>query len=145
MKNLLTQWETEEENRKIDDNVLLIDREHSGNILLIDSKHSGNVLLIDSKHNGDVLLIDKELAKLENDTECAFFPKFTKLVKKPFNLTRTRIEKSYRPISQSLACFVGFVEWLCFCFAKDLTDLADGLAMGGAKLRRGEIAIGFSG
>ena len=46
MKNLLTQWETEEENQKIGGDVPLIDREHNGDLLLLDSKHSGNMLLI---------------------------------------------------------------------------------------------------
>ena len=50
MKNLLTQWETEEENQKTCGNVSPIDREHYGNVLLLDSKHSGDVLLIDREH-----------------------------------------------------------------------------------------------
>ena len=51
MKNLLTYWETEEENRKI-----------GGNLPLIDRKRSDNMLLIDRKRGDDVLLIDKKLA-----------------------------------------------------------------------------------
>ena len=50
MKNLLTQWETEEENRKTGGDVPLIDREHNSNVLLLDGEHRGNVLLIDRKH-----------------------------------------------------------------------------------------------
>ena len=46
MKNLLTQWKTEEENQKTSGNVPLIDKEHNGNVLLLNGKHSGNVLLI---------------------------------------------------------------------------------------------------
>ena len=46
MKNLLTQWKTEEKNQKTD-----------GNVLLIDKKDNGNVLLLDGEQNGDVLLI----------------------------------------------------------------------------------------
>ena len=49
MKNLLTQWKTEEKNQKTSGNVPLIDREYSGNMLLIDDEHSGNVLFIDRK------------------------------------------------------------------------------------------------
>ena len=61
MINLLTQWETEEENQKTGDNVPPIDREHNGDMLLIDRKHNGDVLLLDGKYNGDMLLINREL------------------------------------------------------------------------------------
>ena len=47
MKNLLTQWETKEENEKTGSNVPPIDREHNGDVLLIDREQNGNVLLID--------------------------------------------------------------------------------------------------
>ena len=50
MKNLLTQWETEEKNQKTGGNVPPIDKEYSGNVMLLDDKHSGDVLLIDRKH-----------------------------------------------------------------------------------------------
>ena len=50
MKNLLTQWETEEENQKTGGDVPPIDREHNGDVLLLDGEHSGNVLLIDREH-----------------------------------------------------------------------------------------------
>ena len=50
MKNLLTQWESEEENQKTGGNVPPIDREHNGDVLLLDGKHSGNVLLIGREH-----------------------------------------------------------------------------------------------
>ena len=36
MKNLLTQWETEEENQMTGGKVPLIDRENNGNVPLID-------------------------------------------------------------------------------------------------------------
>ena len=112
MKNLLTQWETEEENRKI---------------------------------GGGVPLISRKLVKLEDDVECASLPKLIKFVKKPFNLTKIEKKKLHCPISYFLACFVEFIERLCFCFVKNLKNLTDGLAMGGAELRRGEIIIGFFG
>ena len=60
MKNLLTKWETEEENQKTGGDVSLIDRKHNGNVLLLDGEHSANVLFIDRAHNGDMLLIDRE-------------------------------------------------------------------------------------
>ena len=50
MKNLLTQWETEEENQKTGGNVPLIDREHNGDVLLIDRAPNGDVLLIHRAH-----------------------------------------------------------------------------------------------
>ena len=37
IKNLLTQWETEKENQKTGGNLLLIDREYNGNVLFLDS------------------------------------------------------------------------------------------------------------
>ena len=97
MKNLLTQWETEEKNQKTGGNMPLIYKEDSGDMLLIKSKHSGNILLI-----------DKKLAVLEDDAKCIFLPKLTglkgntkcasplkltELVKKPSNLTRIGKEK----------------------------------------------------
>ena len=115
--------------------------------------------LIDREHNGDVLLLDKKFAKLEDDAECASLskftelendtkyaslPKLTELVKKSFNLTKTVKEKSHRLISHFLACFVELVGRPCFCFVEGLTGLTDGLAMGGAKLREREVAVGFS-
>ena len=65
MKNLLTQWEIEEENQKTDGNVPLIDRKHNGDVLLLDGEHSGNVLLIDRAPNSNVLLIDREHLHIE--------------------------------------------------------------------------------
>ena len=50
MKNLLTQWKTEEENQRTGGDVSPIDREHNGDILLLDGKHSGDVLLIGREH-----------------------------------------------------------------------------------------------
>ena len=50
MKNLLTQWESEEENQKTGGDVPPIDREHNGDVLLLDGKHSGDVLLIGREH-----------------------------------------------------------------------------------------------
>ena len=50
MKNLITQWETEEENQKTGGNIPPIDKEHNGDILLLDGKHSGDVLIIDREH-----------------------------------------------------------------------------------------------
>ena len=46
MKNLLTQWETKEENQKTGADVPLMGREYNGDILLLNGKHSGDVLLI---------------------------------------------------------------------------------------------------
>ena len=112
---------------------------------LIDREHNANVLLLDSKHNGNVLLLDRKFAELGNDAECAFFPKLIKLVKKPFNLTKTVKEKPHCLISYSLACIVEPVRWPCFCFAEGLVGLTDSVAMGGVESRRGEVAIGFSG
>ena len=149
MKNLLTQWQTEEENQTT-----------GGNVPLIDKKQNGNVLLINREQSGDVLLIDRKLAELENDTECASLPKstelendaeyasipkLTELVKKPSNLTKTRKEKLYYPISHSLACFVEPVRRLCYCFVEGLMGWNDNLAMSGAELRGREVAVGFSG
>ena len=91
-----------------------------------------------------MLLINRELAKLKNDTKCTFLSKLIKLVKKPSNLTRIGKKKLYCPISHFLAYFVELVGWLCFCFVEGLMGLIDGLAMGRAKLRRREVAIGFS-
>ena len=122
MKNLLTQWETEEENRKI----------------------SGDMPLIDSKHNGNMLLINRKLVELENDAEYASFPKLIKLVKKPFNLIKTGKEESHYPISYFLTCLVELVRQLYFCFAEGLMGLTDGLAIGKTELRGEEVAVGFS-
>ena len=44
MKNLLTQWETEEENRKIGGGVPLINRTPNGGVLFINKKLGGDVL-----------------------------------------------------------------------------------------------------
>ena len=66
-------------------------------------------------------------------------------MKNPSNITRTGKEKPHRPISHSLAYFVELVGWSPFRFAEGLADLTDGLAMGGAELRRGEVAVGFFG
>ena len=60
IENLLTQWETEEENQKTGGNVPLIDKKHNGSLLLLDGKHSGNMLLIDRVPNRNVLFIDRE-------------------------------------------------------------------------------------
>ena len=112
-------------------------------MLLINSKHNANVLLIDSKHSGNVLLINKKLAKLENDAECASSPKFTELVKKPSNRTKTGTKKPYGSISHFWARFVEPVRRSYFCFIESLAGLTDGLAMGKAKSRKGKIAISF--
>ena len=133
MKNLLTRWETEEENRKIGRNMLFIDRKHSGNVLLINRERSGNVLLL-----------DREFAKLENDAKYTSLPKLTEVVKKPSKLTRTRKEKPHCPISHSFTYFVEPNRRPSFCFVEGLTGLTDGLAMGGVELRGGEIAVSFS-
>ena len=125
MKNILTQWKTEEENQKTSGDVLLIDREYSGNILLLDGKYNGNVLLIDRnfvelEDDAECASFPKltkledvaecaslpKLTELEDDAECASLPKLIELVKKPSNLTRTGKEKPHCPISHSLACFV---------------------------------------
>ena len=63
MKNLLTQWETKEKNQKTSGNVSLIDREHNGNILLLDSKHSGNVLLIDRNLQNWKMILNVHLSQ----------------------------------------------------------------------------------
>ena len=112
---------------------------------LINREHNNNVLFINSKHSGNVLLIDKKLAELENNAECASFAKFTELVKKPSNLTRTGKKTSHCGISHSLACFVEPVRRPCFRFVEGLAGLTDGLAMGGAKSKREEIAVSFFG
>ena len=91
-----------------------------------------------------MLLIDKELAKLEDDAECASLPKFTELMKKPFNLTKTGKEKPHCPIFYSLSCFVEPDKWPDFCFIKGLMGLTDGLVMGEVELKGGEVAVGFS-
>ena len=98
---------------------------------------------MDKDLGGNMLLIDKKLAKLEDDTKCVSLSKFTELVKKPSNLTRIGKEKSYCLISHSLACFVEPVRQPRFCFAKSLMGLTDNLAIGRAKLREREIAVGF--
>ena len=48
------------------------------------------MLLINSKFSGNLLLIDRKLLELEDDAQCTSLSKFTKLVKKPSNLTKTR-------------------------------------------------------
>ena len=90
MKNLLTQWETKEENLKINlmKNLLTQWETEEEN-----QTTGGDVLLIDREHRGNMLLINRKLAELEDDAECASLPKFTELMKKPPNLTRTGKEK----------------------------------------------------
>ena len=85
-----------------------------------------------------------KFTELEDDAEYASLLKLTELVKKSSNLIRIGKEKSHRPISHSLTYFVEPARRPCFCFVEDLAGLTDGLAMGGAKSRRKEIAIGFS-
>ena len=133
MKNLLTKWETEEENQKT-----------GGNMPLIDRKHSGNMLLINSKYSGDVLFIERKLAELKDDSKYTSLPKLIELVKKPSNLTKTEKKKPHCPIFYSLAYFIDLLGRLCFCFSEDLAGLTDGLAMGRAKSRRRKFAVGFS-
>ena len=82
MKNLLTQWETEKENRKIGGNVSLIDREFA------------------KLENGIKCAFFPKFTKLENDTKYASFSNLTKLVKKSFKLIKTGKEKSYCSISR---------------------------------------------
>ena len=83
---------------------------------------------------------------MEDDAECASLPKLIELVKKPSNLTRTGKEKPHRLISHSLARFVELIGRPRFRFVEGLTGgLIDGLAMGGAESRGGEVAVGFSG
>ena len=123
MKNFLTQWETEKENQKI----------------------GGNMMLINRKLGSNMLLINRELAKLEDDSEYTPLRKLIELVKKSSNLIKTREKKPHCPISHSFACFIKPVRWTCFCFAKFLTSLTDGLAIGRVELRRKKVAIGFSG
>ena len=89
--------------------------------------------------------INRELAELEDDAKCASLSKLVELVKKSSNLIRTRKEKLHCPIAHSMAYFVESVRRPCFCFAKSLMDLTDGLAMGRAELRGGEVTVGFFG
>ena len=104
------------------------------------------MLLIDREHNGNVLLIDRAPAHWKMMLNMHLSRCFTKLVKKPSNLTRTRKEKPHRPISHSLARFIEPIERLRFCFAEGLAgSLTDGLAMGGAESKGGEVAVSFSG
>ena len=167
MKNLLTQWETEEENLRINliKNLLTQwetkkeNQKTGNNVLLIDKEHNSNVLLLNSKHSGDMLLIAKNLQNWKMILNVYFFwnlqswkimlnvhlLKLTELLKKPFNLTKTGKEKSHCPISHSLARFIELDGWSCFHFVEGLTDWTDGLAMSRAELRRGEVAVGFSG
>ena len=79
MKNLLTQWETEEENLAIN----LIK-----NLLTYWETEEEN-----QKTGGDLLLIDRAFAELEDDAECASLPNLTELVKKPSTLTKIEKEK----------------------------------------------------
>ena len=153
MKNLLTQWEIEEKNLKINliKNLLTQGeteeeiRKIGGNVPLIDRKYSGKILLIERKHSSDELLINRKLVELEDNTECASPSKLTKLVKKLSNLTRIGKEKPHHPISHSLTYFIKSVRWLYFHFAEGLIGLIDSLAMGKVKLKRGKVAVGFSG
>ena len=101
------------------------------------------------------MLLIESTRTLEDDAECASFPKLTELVrlsnltelvKKPSNLTRTGKEKPHRPISHSLTCFVEPIGRPRFCFVEGLTGgLTNGLAMGGAELRGREVVVGFFG
>ena len=89
---------------------------------------------------------DAEYASLLKFTELIKLPKLTELVKKPSNLTKTGKEKPHRLISHSLARFIEPIRRPCFRFVEGLTDgLTDGLAIDGAKLSGGEVAVGFSG
>ena len=89
---------------------------------------------------------DAECISLPKLTELVKLPNLTELVKKPSNLTKTGKEKPHCPISHSLTCFIELIGRLCFRFTEGLTGgLTDGLAMGGAELRGGEVAVGFSG
>ena len=114
----------------------------------MDREHSGNVLLIDRKCSSDVLLIDQKLVKLKDDAKYESLLKLTKLVKKLPNLINIRKKKPHCPISHSLTCFIELIGQPCFCFAEGLMNLmglTNGLAISRAELRRGEIAVGFSG
>ena len=90
-----------------------------------------------------MLLINRELAESENNAECTSPPKLTELVKKPSNLIKTGKKKPYCPISHFLSSFVEFVRRPCFYFAEGLAGLIDGLSMGRADSREGEVAVGF--
>ena len=68
----------------------------------------------------------------------------TKLVKKYSNLTKTGEKKPHCLISYSLTYFLELIRRSCFCFAEGLAGLTDGLAMGKAESRGGEVAIGFT-
>ena len=115
-------------------------------MLLIDREHNGDILLMNREHNSDVLLIDRAPAHWKMMLNVHLSQSFTKLVKKPSNLTRTGKEKSHRPISHSLAHFVEPIRRPCFRFAEGLTSgFTDGLAIGRAESRGGEVAVGFSG
>ena len=155
MKTFLTQWETEEENQKTSGNMPLIDRERNSDILLLNGKYSGDVLFTNRALNDNMLLIIESIRSLEDDAECASFPKLTelvkllkltKLVKKPSNLIRTGKKKPHCPISYSLARFVEPVGWPYFCFVENLTGgLTNSLAMGGMESSGEKVAVGFSG
>ena len=91
-----------------------------------------------------MLLINKELKKLKDDAKFAFPPKLIELVKKPFNLTRIGKKKPHWQIFHFLTCFIKPIGQPCFCFAKAIKSLINGLAIGEAKLMEGKVAIGFS-
>ena len=112
---------------------------------LINREQIGNILLIDRKCNGNMLLINRKLAELEDDAKYAFLQKLIKFVKKLSKLIKTGKKKSYCLISHSLTCFVEPVRQPCFCFAKGLMSLTDGLAIGRAELRGREVTISFLG
>ena len=134
MKNFLTHWEIEEENRKI-----------GGNVPLIDRKHGGNILFIHRKSGGNVLFIDRELAGLEYDADYACLLKLTKLIKKPSNLIKTEKKKPHCPIFYSLTCFIEPIGRPYFCFAEGLAALTDSFAMDGAKSRKRKVVVSFFG
>ena len=52
---------------------------------------------INKIHSGNILLIDREFVELKDDTKYAFLLKLIKLVKKPFNLTKTEKKKTLLP------------------------------------------------
>ena len=107
-------------------------------------KIDGNLPLIDREYNGNMLLIDRELEELKDDAEYVFLSKLTELVKKSSNLTRIGKEKPHCRIFYSLAYFIELFGQPCFCIAEGLAGLTNSLAMDRAELRGREIAVGFS-
>ena len=55
--------------------------------------------LIDRELGGGILLIDRKFVELEDNAKYESLPKLTKLMKKSFNLNKTREKKLYRLIS----------------------------------------------